>query len=148
MSDQLLYNPWVLFGLGIGAVCYLIQFICTKNLEFVALFLCFGAIASVFSRNMVVIIVMSIFATEMVRLSRHGLNREGLENQTDEIEINESELELSDDTKESTTKDSSTNESTAKTASLSSKDKEKLDSIQKQIDTLQTEVNTIKQTLA
>ena len=132
-SDKLLYNSWLLIALGIGSVFYMMHFFCTGNTEYGVIFICFGALTSVFSRNMVVILVMALIATELVRLGHRitavnhwSMRREGL-------------------TTKATDTDPATNP--ANTEDQPSETEQKLDSIQEQVDTIQTELDALKKTL-
>jgi len=140
--SKLLYNSWVLIAIGIGSIIYLMSFICTGNIEYGVFFIAFGAVASTFSKNMVVILITAIFATEMVRISRRMTTlkswsfsrREGLENNT-EPAVDEP------------TVDEPTVDEPVVPVAKPKPDTTKLNALQKRLDDIQTEIDAIKGTV-
>lgn len=149
---KLLHNSWVLIAVGIGSAYYLMHFMCTGNIDYGVLFLAFGAVASVYSKNMVVILLMAMVATEMVRLSRRlaalkhwsfkSLSksmymREGLEN-------NDSTDETAPEEDPATTASEPVLETKPEAKTIDTK---KIDALQTRLDAIQKEIDAIKGTM-
>lgn len=79
-TKALLRNSWVLIIVGILSIISLGTFMYRKQNDYVAIFVISGAIASIFSRNMVVVLTMAMGCAWMVQWSRKMSGfREGME---------------------------------------------------------------------
>lgn len=161
----LLRNPWVL---GILAVVSVIQVIyysqSKKNMIYAAILVMSGAIASFFSRNMVVILLFALGITHLVWFSQRNMFREGMETidptaegeNTVLVSTSEAEATSVDPTKPTaatapetapevppSTKPPSTVPDMLEIAQPTAMDR-KLEDLQLKIDKLQTELSSIQ----
>ena len=80
----LLRNPWVLGILAVVSAIHVIYYSQTKkNVIYAAILVMSGAVASFFSRNMVVILLFALGITHLVWFSQKNMFREGMETITD-----------------------------------------------------------------
>jgi hypothetical protein len=96
-ANELLHNRFILYFVFIIAVANLFHFVFSHDLMSVCVFIVAGLLTSFFSKNMVVIMVISIVVTHVVRFGNGGYEGfESLEEQVKEILDEEGE----DDEKE------------------------------------------------
>ena len=141
MKLNILRNPWVLGVMGILAAGNLGMHIRNREFDYCAILIISGAIASFFSRNMVVILTIAMVFTELVRWVRTPAKySEGLE----------------PDMPSSTEEPPATEQPIAATApppevlepdAPPTPNEKKLDDIQIKIDTIQTELSDLKRRL-
>ena len=77
-ANELLHNRFILYFVFIIAVANLFHFVFSHDLMSVCVFIVAGLLTSFFSKNMVVIMVISIVVTHVVRFGNGG--HEGFEN--------------------------------------------------------------------
>jgi len=85
-SKQILHNPFVLYfvlAIALGDLLYLSV---AGNFMFVAIFILIGFLASFFSKNMVVILVIAMAATSIIQFGVKGSINEGMEGEDDDEE--------------------------------------------------------------
>lgn len=83
-SKQILHNPFVLYfvlAIALGDLLYLSV---AGNFMFVAIFILIGFLASFFSKNMVVILVIAMAATSIIQFGSAASFSEGLKGEDDE----------------------------------------------------------------
>lgn len=81
---NLLRNSWLLVIVGMMSIISLGTFMYRNQNDYIAIFVISGAIASIFSRNMVVVLTMAMVCAWMVQWSRKlGGFREGMEDAND-----------------------------------------------------------------
>lgn len=101
-ANELLHNRFILYFVFIIAVANLFHFVFSHDLMSVCVFIVAGLLTSFFSKNMVVIMVISIVVTHVVRFGNGGHEGfESLEEQMEEILDEEEEDEkMADNDKE------------------------------------------------
>ena len=101
-ANELLHNRFILYFVFIIAVANLFHFVFSQDLMSVCVFIVAGLLTSFFSKNMVVIMVISIVVTHVVRFGNGGYEGfESLEEQVKEILDEEEEDEkMADDDEE------------------------------------------------
>jgi hypothetical protein len=85
-SKQILHSPFVLYfvlAIALGDLLYLSV---AGNFMFVAIFILIGFLASFFSKNMVVILVIAMAATSIIQFGVKGSINEGMEGEDDDEE--------------------------------------------------------------
>ena len=85
-SKQILHNPFVLYfvlAIALGDLLYLSV---AGNFMFVAIFILIGFLASFFSKNMVVILVIAMAATSIIQFGSAASFSEGLKGEEDDEE--------------------------------------------------------------
>jgi hypothetical protein len=93
-ANELLHNRFILYFVFIIAVANLFHFVFSHDLMSVCVFIVAGLLTSFFSKNMVVIMVISIVVTHVVRFGNGGYEGfESLEEQVKEILDEEEEDE-------------------------------------------------------
>ena len=99
-ANELLHNRFILYFVFIIAVANLFHFVFSHDLMSVCVFIVAGLLTSFFSKNMVVIMVISIVVTHVVRFGNGGYEGfESLEEQVKEI-LDEEEEGDEDEEKE------------------------------------------------
>lgn len=79
-TSWLLRNPWVLGMVAVISALHVIYYSQTKkNTIFAVIFIISGAVASFFSRNMVVVMLFALGITHLVWFSQRNGFREGME---------------------------------------------------------------------
>jgi ABC-type multidrug transport system fused ATPase/permease subunit len=71
-ANELLHNRFILYFVFIIAVANLFHFVFSQDLMSVCVFIVVGLLTSFFSKNMVVIMVISIVVTHVVRFGNGG----------------------------------------------------------------------------
>ena len=99
-ANELLHNRFILYFVFIIAVANLFHFVFSHDLMSVCVFIVAGLLTSFFSKNMVVIMVISIVVTHVVRFGNGHEGFESLEEQVKEILDEEEEDDEDDDEKE------------------------------------------------
>ena len=101
-ANELIHNRFILYFVFIIAVANLFHFVFSHDLMSVCVFIVAGLLTSFFSKNMVVIMVISIVVTHVVRFGNGGYEGfESLEEQVKEILDEEEEDEkMADDDEE------------------------------------------------
>ena len=93
-ANELLHNRFILYFVFIIAVANLFHFVFSHDLMSVCVFIVAGLLTSFFSKNMVVIMVISIVVTHVVRFGNGGYEGfESLEEQIEEILDDEEEVD-------------------------------------------------------
>ena len=99
-ANELIHNRFILYFVFIIAVANLFHFVFSHDLMSVCVFIVAGLLTSFFSKNMVVIMVISIVVTHVVRFGNGGHEGfESLEEQVKEI-LDEEEEDDEDEEKE------------------------------------------------
>ena len=111
-SKQILHSPFVLYfvlAIALGDLLYLSV---AGNFMFVAIFILIGFLASFFSKNMVVILVIAMAATSIIQFGVKGSINEGMEGEEgdDEEEKEGMEGEEDEEDKEESFTDSAESE--------------------------------------
>lgn len=86
ISLQFLHNRFVLYFIFFLAIANLFIFVLSNDLKSVGVFLLVGLLTSFFSKNMVVIMVVSMVVTNVIRIgsnSRDGFKGDGEEDEED-----------------------------------------------------------------
>jgi len=86
-ANELLHNRFILYFVFIIAVANLFHFVFSHDLMSVCVFIVAGLLTSFFSKNMVVIMVISIVVTHVVRFGNgghEGFESKGIEEQFQE----------------------------------------------------------------
>jgi hypothetical protein len=84
MANQLLQSRIVLYIVFFLAVVYLFGLMLREDIPFTVIFLLIGFLTSFFSKNMIVILLTTILATWLIRVSIGFNRREGMEDKTEE----------------------------------------------------------------
>lgn len=87
-SKQILQNPFVLYfvlAIALGDLLYLSV---SGNFTFIAIFMLIGFLATFFSKNMVVILVIAMAATSIIQFGARSAISEGMEGE-EEVEDEE-----------------------------------------------------------
>ena len=99
--DQfILYNKYFLWAVLAFSLLNLLYMVVGRDYVSVVAFLLVGFLTSFFSKNMVVILLVAIVASNVIRYGARSLN-EGMEGQEPEIEEGEEEKEEEEKTEES-----------------------------------------------
>jgi len=130
-----LNHPFVLYFVLIVALANLLYLAVGENMVFAAIFLLVGFLASFFSKNMTVILVIAIVATNVLQFGSGVRVSEGLENQKDDEDEAFSEgaedEKKEDDKKEDEEKKEGMDEADAAIERLSEKQKKIVEKIEK-----------------
>lgn len=160
----LLRNPWVLGMVTVISVLHVIYYSQTKNnIMYAAILVTSGAVASFFSRNMVVILLFALGITHLVWFSQRNMCREGMETIIDPIAEEDKTVLVSTSEAEATSADPTVPMTDDSTLTADSNPpstvpdmlemppptamERKLEDLQLKIDKLQTELSSI-QTIA
>lgn len=101
LPKSLLHNRWVLYALCIIALVNVVMYANVKDFNSVATLLIIGFLVSFFSKNMIIILAVSIFATYALNFVSSSSFTEGAKNMKEGIdEKNDEEDKKEDDTKE------------------------------------------------
>ena len=100
LPKSLLQNRWVLYVLCILALVNIVMYANVKDFNSVATLLIIGFLVSFFSKNMVIILAVSIFATYALNFVSSSSFTEGARNMKEGVEGETEEEEKKDDTKE------------------------------------------------
>jgi hypothetical protein len=156
----LLRNPWVLGILAVVSALHVIYYSQTKkNMMYAVILVTSGAVASFFSRNMVVILLFALGITHLVWFSQRNMCREGMETIIDPSAEEDNTVLVSTSEAEATSADP-TVPMTDSTVTADSKPPSavpdmlemdpptamdrKLEDLQLKIDKLQTELSSIQ----
>ena len=96
-SKQILQNPFILYfvlAIALGDLLYLSV---ASNYAFIAIFMLIGFLASFFSKNMVVILVIAMATTSIIQLGVRGSINEGMEGEDDNEKDKEEGMEDKDE---------------------------------------------------
>jgi hypothetical protein len=107
LPKSLLHNRWVLYALCIIALVNIVMYANVKDFNSVATLLIIGFLVSFFSKNMIIILAVSIFATYALNyvssssFAEGARNmKEGVDEKTDEEEKKEEEKKEDDEDEE------------------------------------------------
>jgi hypothetical protein len=131
-------------------MCYVLWGVCWScdpDISAGILFVAFGVVASTFTKNMIIILIIAMVATEMVRIGFRFSRKHRYEG----METNDSTVNT-DDTNAKTDPNSSDPNSSDPNSSVPiidepSIDEQKLDMLQNRLDEIQTDIYSLKKTL-
>lgn len=97
----ILYNKFVLYFICFLAIINVIYFTNVGDIQSLVIFVLVGILTSFFSKNMIVILVISLCTTHILKYGT-GNRYEGLENKNDEDELNKLKIDepLQNDSKD------------------------------------------------
>lgn len=107
LPKSLLHNRWVLYALCIIALVNIVMYANVKDFNSVATLLIIGFLVSFFSKNMIIILAVSIFATYALNYVSSSSFSEGARNMKEGVDekTDEEEEKKEDDTEEKKEKD-------------------------------------------
>lgn len=102
LPKSLLHNRWVLYALCIIALVNIVMYANVKDFNSVATLLIIGFLVSFFSKNMIIILAVSIFATYALNYVSSSSFSEGARNMKEGVDekTDEEEEKKEDDTEE------------------------------------------------
>ena len=107
LPKSLLHNRWVLYALCIIALVNIVMYANVKDFNSVATLLIIGFLVSFFSKNMIIILAVSIFATYALNFVSSSSFTEGARNMKEGVDekTEDDEEEKTEDDEESTGSD-------------------------------------------